>query len=133
MVTHRTRLRHAGAAIALFAIVALAAPLAAQAAPVPCACSVSEDISSGPPGSAVNLSGAGFVAGGHVRILFVAADGVRTAVAKAVTNPVADDGTFAITVTVPDPSVGGMGRFVARQGRFGLRAKIAFSVDQVFG
>ena len=63
----------------------------------------------------------------------MAADGVRTVVAKVVTNPVAEDGTFAKTVTVPDPSVGGMGRFVARQGAYGLRAKVAFSVDQVFG
>ena len=133
MVTHRFGLRHVGAAIALFTTFTLLAPLAAQAAPVPCVCSVTEDISSGPPGSAVTLSGAGFVAGGRVRVRFIDSGGVRTTVAKAKTVPVAADGTFSIVVTIPDPSSGGIGRFVAGERAFDLRSKVQFSVDQVFG
>jgi hypothetical protein len=133
MVTHRIRLRHAGAAIALFTTFALLAPLAAQAAPVPCVCSITEDIISGPPGSAVTLTGAGFVAGGRVRVRFIDSGGVRTTVAKAKTVPVASDGTFSIAVTIPDPSAGGMGRFVAGERAYDLRAKVQFSVDQIFG
>lgn len=133
MVTHRTRLRHVGAAIALFTGVALMAPFAAQAAPAPCVCSVAEDITSGPPGSVVTLTGAGYVAGGRVRVRFIDSGGVITTVAKAKTVPVALDGTFSIAVTIPDPSAGGIGRFVAGERAYDLRSKVTFSVDQVFG
>ncbi len=130
MVTHRIRLRHVGTAIALCTTLA---PLAAQAAPVPCVCSVTEDLTSGPPGSAVTLAGAGYVAGGRVRVRFIDSGGVRTTVARARTVLVADDGTFSIVVSIPDPSAGGIARFVAGERAYGLRSKVQFSVDQVFG
>lgn len=133
MVTHRIRLRHAAGAIALFSSIALVAPLAAHAAPVPCVCSVAEDLTSGPPGTAVTLTGAGYVAGGRVRVRFIDSGGVTTVVAKAKTVPVASDGTFSIVVTIPDPSDGGIGRFIAGERRYDLRSKVQFSVDQVFG
>ena len=133
MVTQRTRRRHIGAAIALATSVALLAPFAAQAAPVPCVCSVTEDLTSGPPGTVVTLAGAGFVAGGRVRVRFIDSGGVITTVAKAKTVPVAADGSISIAVTIPDPSAGGIGRFVAGERKYDLRAKAQFSVDQVFG
>jgi hypothetical protein len=67
--------------------------------------SVSVDPTSGDAGSTTVVSGSSYCTGTTVNIKLSDADGVKFALMKNV--PVADDGTFSVTVTIPnDAAIG---------------------------
>jgi hypothetical protein len=80
---------------------------------------------SGPPGTAVTVTGAGFPAGDTVTLTFKDKSGKTTALGATTAD---GSGSFSKGVQVPQNARRGKGRFTAKSGVTGVAPKKAFTV-----